>query len=330
MIIDDIINSKDKMLALAEEASKDSDNFKNFKKRISGYSNYYTAIYEDKIIAMAGMFQSKYWNPKLVRVLDRCYYFKEARSGTLSWINEKNPNIASTYFLPKQTRLALDKGLIPFYSIWGKKRRPALEKIVIPYGVKNELFLKKNKAPKPISIFTSNPMRGLDWLLQQWEKNIFFHVPGARLNLFTGFETYGKFGLKHKNSVNKILSLVKNAKKNAVYLSPPISRNELKKQISKSRVLLYRGTNDETFCMAVAEAQVLGVPAVVCNFGSLKERIKNNHTGYVCENDEDFSLKTIKLLKDDKTWMRMHKSLIKNNNHENWMEVAKRWQKIID
>ena len=138
MIIDDIINSKDKMLALAEEASKDSDNFKNFEKRISGYSNYYTAIYEDKIIAMAGMFQSKYWNPKLVRVLDRCYYFKEARSGTLSWINEKNPNIASTYFLPKQTRLALDKGLIPFYSIWGKKRRPALEKIVKRFNEKNE------------------------------------------------------------------------------------------------------------------------------------------------------------------------------------------------
>ena len=119
-------------------------------------------------------------------------------------------------------------------------------------------------------------------------------------------------------------------KKKGINLSPPISRNELKKQISKSRVLLYRGTNDETFCMAVAEAQVLGVPAVVCNFGSLKERVKNNHTGYVCENDEDFSLKTIKLLKDDKTWMRMHKNLIKNNNHENWTEVAKRWQKIID
>ena len=81
---------------------------------------------------------------------------------------------------------------------------------------------------------------------------------------------------------------------------------------------------------AVAEAQVLGVPAVVCNFGSLKERVKNNHTGFVCENDEDFSLKTIKLLKDDKTWMKMHKNLIKNNNHENWMEVAKKWQKIID
>ena len=88
---------------------------------------------------------------------------------------------------------------------------------------------------------------------------------------------------------------MKNTKKKGVHLSPPINRNELKNKLKKSRVLLYKGTNDETFCMAVAEAQVLGIPAVVRNFGSLRERVKNNYTGYVCENDEDFSLKTIKL-----------------------------------
>lgn len=139
IIINDIINSKDKMLALAEEASKDSDNFINFERRLPGYLNYYTAIYEGEIVAMAGMFQTKYWNPKLVRVLDRCYYFKEARSGALSFINEKDlKTTASTYFLPKQTKLALDKGLIPFYSIWGKKRRPALERQVKRFNEKNE------------------------------------------------------------------------------------------------------------------------------------------------------------------------------------------------
>ena len=82
--------------------------------------------------------------------------------------------------------------------------------------------------------------------------------------------------------------------------------------------------------MAVAEAQVLGIPAVVCNYGSLAERVKNNITGFVCKNSEEFSLKTIKLLKDDKTWMKMHKNLIKNNNHFEWFEIAKKWQQIIN
>jgi glycosyltransferase involved in cell wall biosynthesis len=94
--------------------------------------------------------------------------------------------------------------------------------------------------------------------------------------------------------------------------------------------LIYKGTDDETFCMAVAEAQTHGIPVVVCNFGSLSERVKNYETGFVCDNESEFSVKTIKLLKDDKTWMRMHKNLIKNNNHDDWSEVAKKWQKIID
>ena len=262
---------------------------------------------------------------------DKFLDFKKECKKRIFWIHNPAKYLLKYRYLSK---LFFNKFKIVFssnyhYSTY-PKWAPASEKVVIPYGVKNELFSKKNKAPKPISIFTSNPMRGLDWLLEQWEKNIFSYVPEANLNLFTGLETYGKFGLKHQKSINETLSRVQSKKKKGINLSPPISRNELKKQISKSRVLLYRGTNDETFCMAVAEAQVLGVPAVVCNFGSLKERVKNNHTGYVCENDEDFSLKTIKLLKDDKTWMRMHKNLIKNNNHENWTEVAKRWQKIID
>ena len=43
-------------------------------------------------------------------------------------------------------------------------------------------------------IFTSNPMRGLYWLLDMWEKNIYKNSNGAILEIFSGFETYGKFG----------------------------------------------------------------------------------------------------------------------------------------
>ena len=93
---------------------------------------------------------------------------------------------------------------------------------------------------------------------------------------------------------------------------------------------MYKGTSDETFCMAVAEAQVLGIPTVVCNEGCLNERVINDETGYVCENEKEFSAKSIKLLKDDRTWMRMHKNLLCNNNHLDWSEVAIRWKKIID
>ena len=38
-----------------------------------------------------------------------------------------------------------------------------------------------------------------------------------------------------------------------------------------------------------------GIPVVVCNFGSLNERVKNYETGFVCDNESEFSIKTIKL-----------------------------------
>ena len=173
-------------------------------------------------------------------------------------------------------------------------------------------------------------MRGLDWVLQEWEKKISPEIPDSRIELYTGSQTYGKFGLKHKEKIESILTYAKSLKRKGVLLKGPVSKNILFRNLKNSRVLIYRGTDDETFCMAVAEAQTHGVPVVVCNFGSLSERVQNDKTGFVCENEGDFSIKTIKLLKDDKTWMRMHKNLIKNNNHDDWSEVAKKWQKIID
>ena len=137
--IKDIIEDKDQMTSLADLAKQDSHNFVNFENRIDNYLNYHTATYAGSVVAMAGIFQSDLWPPKFARVLDRTYYFKKARSSTLSFLNEKELKaIASTYFLPKQTELALDKGLIPFYSIWGKNRRPALEKMVERFNDKNE------------------------------------------------------------------------------------------------------------------------------------------------------------------------------------------------
>ena len=120
MIINDIIKYPDKMLALAKIANVDSSNFKNFEDRLSGYLAFHTATYKDEVVAMAGMYQNPQWHPKLVRICDRTYYFKKARSGALSFLNNKELKAtASDYFIPLQTKVALEKGLIPFYSIYG-------------------------------------------------------------------------------------------------------------------------------------------------------------------------------------------------------------------
>ena len=140
MQILNIIDDKKKMLSLAEIAKIDSSNFtkKNFEDRLSDYLAFHTATYKDEVVAMAGMYQSPQWHPKLVRICDRTYYFKKARSGALSFLNNKELKAtASDYFIPLQTKIALEKGLIPFYSIYGEKRRRALERQVKRFNEKN-------------------------------------------------------------------------------------------------------------------------------------------------------------------------------------------------
>ncbi len=55
-----------------------------------------------------------------------------------------------------------------------------------------------------------------------------------------------------------------------------------------ARVMLYRGDEGETFCLALAEAQALGVPAVVQKLGAVVERVIDGVTGTIAGDDEAF------------------------------------------
>ncbi|MBL6931961.1 MAG: glycosyltransferase family 1 protein, partial [Rhodospirillales bacterium] len=73
---------------------------------------------------------------------------------------------------------------------------PGGERKIIPYGIP-EMFRTAEPAtgiPGPRAVFTSNPLRSLDWLLEQWRDNIQPNVPGAELHVFSGAATYGSVG----------------------------------------------------------------------------------------------------------------------------------------
>ena len=213
------------------------------------------------------------------------------------------------------------------YPKWG----PCKSRKIIPYGVDDFILKSKTKLKnsKPLAIFTSNPLRGLDWLLDLWEKKIFPNVPNAGLKLFTGTQTYGSHGKKKIQLVKPILEKAKKLKKKGVLLCKPLPRNQLIEEIKKSRIFLYKGSYDETFCMSVAESQVLGIPSIVKDLGSMSERVINGKTGFVAKTDKEFCDKAIKLLTDDESWLKMHQYMLNNNSHYSWDRVAEMWQKIL-
>ena len=262
---------------------------------------------------------------------DKYLNFRKECKQRIFWIHNPAKYLLKYRYLSK---LFVHKFKIIFSSIYHLKSypwwAPAKARIVIPYGIDDYLFQKKRtKNLNKDAIFTSNPMRGLEWLLTQWEERIFPNCKNAKLNVYSGFETYGSFGRKHSKKIKEILIKAKSLKNKGIVIHKPIERKKLFKKIESSRVFVYKGSDDETFCMAVAESQMLGVPAVVGNYGCLKERVINKKTGFVCEDDKDFCLSTINLLNNDNLWQKMNIESLKHKNYYNWSQIAKKWLKVL-
>src|SRR5206468_3503174 len=90
----------------------------------------------------------------------------------------------------------------------------------------------------------------------------------------------------------------------------PVGRHELAQALTGARVMLYRGDPGETFCLALAEAQALGVPAIVQPRGSVAERIIDDVTGRIAASDDDFVRAAVAVLRDDELWRRWHRGAL--------------------
>ena len=109
----------------------------------------------------------------------------------------------------------------------------------------------------------------------------------------------------------------------------PVGRNELAAALLGARVMLYRGDPGETFCLALAEAQAMGVPAIVKPLGSAGERIIDGKTGRVAQDDDGFAAAAVGVLRDDELWRRWHLAALARQRGLSWDTVAARFEALI-
>jgi hypothetical protein len=250
---------------------------------------------------------------------------------TIFWIH--NP---ANYLLKwrYQWKLAWRRPIIVFsgashastYPAWGF----AGGRETVPYGL-TDLFthaVERTVAPPPKAVFTSNPMRSLDWLLDVWESRIRPVVPNAELHVFAGIATYGAAGAAKAGRMGPVLEHAATLADQGIILRGPVPKMQLVKELASARALLYRGDIGETFCSAVAEAQAMGLPAVLEDIACMRERLVEGRTGWVVRGVDAFAAKAIELLTDDALWLRLHKDCLDMQRGWTWDHAAAEFERI--
>jgi glycosyltransferase involved in cell wall biosynthesis len=209
---------------------------------------------------------------------------------------------------------------------------PTGGRAVISYGL-TELFRQTapRATPAPRAIFTSNPLRRLDWVLDRWEQTIRPRVPAAELHVFSSLATYGGGDPGKQASARPILARARALAEAGVVLHSPVAKPSLVQELTRSRIFLYGGDPGETFCLAAAEAQAAGVPAVVSRSTCLGERVRHGETGFVLDDDDDsgFAARAVELLTDDLLWQRQHLACLDRQAGLGWGEAAALWERLL-
>jgi glycosyltransferase involved in cell wall biosynthesis len=236
---------------------------------------------------------------------------RPARAGRMWW-HRPRPVFVSEY----QART---------YPAWLPGPRPPL---VIPFGLPTGVRGRPRLAspPPPRAIFASNPQRDLQWLIRVWARSILPQVPGAELHIY-GIRDYGyRFGEPWQETEARLGQFLPGdlpiSARPSLHPHAPAPRDMLWDAMRASRIMLYGGHETEAFCLSVAEAQALGVPAVVRPIAAMPERVRDGVTGFIAGDQEAFARQAVRLLTDDALWRRHHEAALALQQGWSWDEMA--------
>ena len=208
---------------------------------------------------------------------------------------------------------------------------PVGGKATIPYGISTP-FLDVDpprQPPAPRAAFTSSPLRSLGWLLKLWAAEIWPYVREAELHVFSSPKTYGEHGDARLDQMQNVLDQARNMSSQGVVLRIPLPKDSLAAELAGFRALLYRGDPGETFCLAVGEAQAVGVPSVVQDIGCVAERVIDGVTGFVTHDDVNFAERSRALLLDDDLWSRQQEAALTYQRVWSWNDAAAAFERFL-
>ncbi len=192
---------------------------------------------------------------------------------------------------------------------------PFRRRVVIPYGLPPAVLAAAAGAavPGPCAVFTSQAYRGLREVIAMWRTKITPHVPGALLLAYVGEADVPAYAALAAGDAS-------------VEVRPRVGNAAMLDILRSARLWLAPGHVSETFCLAAAEAVAMGVPAVTLGVGSLKERVADGVTGFVCAGWGDMAARAREVLTDDELWGRLHANGLASRSGMDWEAAAREWE----
>jgi len=242
--------------------------------------------------------------------LDFHYYWKNKQIPNRGIEFQKNiDNLVDNYICVSEWH---KKEIIKNYNVDSNKI------IVIPNGIDTKKLnnISQQKRIKERIIWCSDPSRGLDILLKNFDKIIDI-LPKVELHIF------------FHQIPDWIKCLIKPEWKNKIIIHTKVPQEELWKNMQKSEYFMYTNRSHETFCLNALEAYANGCK-VICNgfsgIGELVDKLGGyTVNNYNIEQKEWFDelINTIKKIKNDD-------NNIKNVSSYDWNNIYnKHWKNII-
>jgi len=182
---------------------------------------------------------------------------------------------------------------------------------VIPHGIAPAF---REPAPTRGSsrdfVYASQPQRGLERVLAIWRRAQVI-ASGARLHVF---------GSDYPPSVDATGPIV---------FHPRMGAAALAAFYAGARAMVCPGSVDETFCLAAAEAQCMGLPVITAGIGALFERVQHGVNGLIAPDDRDFAEAIVQVAENDALWSQLSAGALLQREALTWERAAILWEAVL-
>ncbi len=194
---------------------------------------------------------------------------------------------------------------------------PFARRVVVPHGV-GAAF----RAAPPSDgstrrfVFASQRQRGLAPTLRAWRAEPALRAAGAELHVFG--TAAAEMGLSDAEAAGA-----------GLHFHPRADQAALAGAYATARAMLYPGAPDETFCLAAAEAQAMGLPLVTRGIGALAERVRHGIDGLLADTDAALMAHAARLAVDDALWRTLHAGALLQREALTWDRAAVLWESLV-